>query len=387
MSAFDAYDDDGNLVGDDYGMLLLDDICELLFRYVAFPSTDAAVAVTLWIAHSYVAEQFYVTPRLILESAEPESGKTRVLELLALLCRNPKMTFNTTVAALYRRMQDDMLTVLLDEADAVFNAKAGPQAEDLRALINAGYKRGATVDRCVGDGAKMAVKEFSVFAPMAIAGLAGKVPYTVTSRGVQIMMRRRAPGESVDDYQEEDVLDVAAKLRHRLETWTESVSVDLRAARPKMPDGVRDRKAECWRALLAVADTAGGAWPEFGRAACEHFTLGGGAKDVSELSAGIRLLADIRTVWGSATSETSATPLISGVADVADVAATAALLRELWKLDESPWGEWYGKPLGDRQLAKLLKPYDIRPVVVRIGQATPRGYKLADFTDAWKRYL
>jgi hypothetical protein len=38
-------------------------------------------------------------------------------------------------------------------------------------------------------------------------------------------------------------------------------------------------------------------------------------------------------------------------------------------------------------LPRMLKPFGIRPHVIRIGSATPRGYLRTDFEDAWARYL
>ena len=186
------------------GAEALDQVAAFVRRFVVFPVDHAFVAVALWIAHTWAAERFYVTPRLILDSAEPGSGKTRVLELLSLLCRAPKLTISTTTAALYRRIAaaEVPLTVLMDEVDAIFGPRPTPQAEDLRALLNAGYKRGATVDRCVGEGKSLKVAEFKVFAPVALAGLAGRMPPTITTRAVVIHMRRRAPGERVDPFRE-----------------------------------------------------------------------------------------------------------------------------------------------------------------------------------------
>ena len=51
-------------------------------RYVAFPSTAAADAFTLWVAHTWAIDAFDVTPRLALLSAEKQSGKTRAQEVL-----------------------------------------------------------------------------------------------------------------------------------------------------------------------------------------------------------------------------------------------------------------------------------------------------------------
>ena len=43
-------------------------------------------------------------------------------------------------------------------------------------------------------------------------------------------------------------------------------------------------------------------------------------------------------------------------------------------------------PLTSHSLARLLKPYGIRPRSIRIGPQTPKGYLCEDFSDAWGRY-
>jgi hypothetical protein len=252
------------------------------------------VVIVLWIAHTWVVSAFYVTPRLVLGSPEPGSGKTRVLEVLALLCPNAKLTISTTTAALYRRIakastDDDpaavsggelsfaelLPTILQDEADAVFGRTNNPQAEDLRALYNSGYRRGATVDRCEGDAKKMEVREFPVFAPVAFAGLAGKIPRTILDRSIVLHMRRRAPDEHLDEFRERDARADSYPLWQRLLEWAWNGATlnALRAMRAAMPEGVRDRPAEVWEALLTVADFVGGDWPQRARAACRHFVL------------------------------------------------------------------------------------------------------------------
>ena len=183
------------------GAAILDAVEKFFRRYVAFPTEHAFTAVTLWAAHTHApSKTFYVTPRLVLDSAEPGSGKTRVLELLALLVLRPEMTISATVAAIFRMLAEREYTLLFDEVDAIFNPKNGGNYEDLRALLNAGYKQGATIARCVGDAKQMKVQRFAVFAPVALAGLAGRMPATITTRAVTIHMRRRAPGEHVSPF-------------------------------------------------------------------------------------------------------------------------------------------------------------------------------------------
>jgi hypothetical protein len=370
------------------GGKLLDQVWEFLISYVAFPSIHTAVAVTLWAAHTHLAAQFESTPRLALLSPEKQCGKSRTLELLELLCAGAETLSDASPAYLYRRIgtgDAGPLTILLDECDAIWKRgrNADETAEALRSVINSGHRKSATVGRVEMNGQAARLTRFRVYAPAALAGI-GNLPDTITDRAVVIRMRRRAPDENVLPYRERITRPEGEELRGQLAGWTASVADKVGCPWPDMPDGISDRPADVWEPLLAVADLAGGAWPDMAREACVALVNGG--QDDSA-TAGIRLLGDIRACWASATTATSATPLISDVAEVEPVAATAALLRELHKLDESPWGDWYGRPLDDRQLAKLLRPYGIRPVVVRIGQSTPRGYKRADFAEAWKRYL
>jgi hypothetical protein len=355
------------------GAELLGDVERFAGQFLALPSEHCLVVVTLWAAHTWPLQAFYVTPRLVLDSPEPGTGKTRVLEVLALLCRGAKLTLSTTTPALYRRIAaagDRPPTILQDEADAIFGRTTTPQAEDLRALFNAGYKRGATVDRCEGDAKNMKVREFPVFAPVALAGLAGRMPATITDRSVTIHMRRRAPDEHVAEFRERDASAASAPLRRQLDAWAAANLDALTAARPVMPDGVRDRPAEVWEALLAVADLVGGDWPERARAACAHFVLD---RDPDELSLGTRLLRDVRTAFADR-----------------DRMSTADLLETLKSGEESEWCDLWGKPLDERRLAKELKRYGIRSKTIRIGAERAKGYQVDGddgLSQAWVRYL
>ncbi len=89
-----------------------------------------------------------------------------------------------------------------------------------------------------------------------------------------------------------------------------------------------------------------------------------------EPSLGIRLLADLRTIFGDD-----------------DALTSKVILAKLIAIEEAPWGDLKGKPLSERGLAQRLRQYDVRPKVIRIGDTTPRGYTAADLHDAWKRYL
>jgi hypothetical protein len=358
------------------GADVLDDLTAFYSHYMALPNKHCAPTMALWNTHTYMTEHADVTPRLVYQSPEPGSGKTRGLELLEVTARKPKLTMNTSVAALYRRIEqsgDQPITVLQDEFDAVWSRNAGPGAEDLRALFNSGYRRGATVDRCEGDAARMKVREFRVYAPVAMAGLTGRLPGTLETRSIIIDMQRRAPNERIGDFRPRQARAEIQAVVSNVEVWMQQVGPDFSTSLPTMPDGVTDRAAELWEVLLFIADQAGGRWPEVARAACEHFVLN---RTKDSPSIGIRLLADIRKVF---------------TAEKVDKMPTARLLDRLHKLDESEWKNFFGKELSDLDLSRKLKPYGATPHqlwITDIGKT--RGYSIdgtGGLGPAWERYL
>jgi hypothetical protein len=347
------------------GAKLLDTVHTFIKRFVAFPSSDCIDTVTLWAAHAHMVEHFHTTPRLAMLSPEPESGKTRVLEILDLLTPRPMLIFSPSVAAIFRKLAQEQITLLFDEVDTIFTKHGKDnQNEDLRALLNAGYRRGASIPRCVGGRHK--VEEFSVFAAVALAGI-GDLPDTIITRSIVIKMRRRAAREVIEQYRVRIHEPEGHALRDQLSDWAESVGSTVGEAWPALPEVITDRKAEAWEPLIAVADAAGGTWPDRARVAAVA-DVAATRERVPTL--GIRLLSDVREAFKES-----------------DVLATSDLLEILNNMDEAPWGNLRGKPLDSRGLAMRLKKYGVTPKSVRIGEATPKGYTRENLYDAWERYL
>ncbi len=349
---------------------LLADVTGFVRRYVV-QTNQQVVMVALWVLHSWVIEAFDVTPYLAVTSPAMRAGKSRLFEVLELLLRVPLRTANVSVAALFRIVDDTSagrVAILLDEADAVFRAKG--EHEDLRALLNAGYRRGAVVARCEGDGTKVRVVRYDAFGAKAIAAI-GSLPGTIMDRAIPIRMQRRARHEPLTKFRQRDAMREAAPIRVALEAWAIPEIIEhLREAQPETPAELNDRAADGWAPLLAIADLAGGEWPLLARQAA--VTLSGGQEEADD-SAAIRLLADIRDAY---------------VMHGENRLPTDVLLAALREAPESPWSEWRGdRPLSAVQLAKMLKPFGVRPKVIRRGAETVRGYLLEDFTDVFARYL
>lgn len=349
------------------GAQLLTHVAEFLARFVAYPSPHAHVAHVLWIAHTHAMDAWESTPRIAFLSPEPGSGKTRALEIAELLVPRPVEAINVTPAYLFRKVSDPdgAPTILFDEIDTLFGAKA-KEHEEIRGILNAGHRRGAMAGRCVIRGKTVETEELPAYCAVALAGL-GNLPDTILNRSVVVRMRRRAPQEVIEPYRRRVHGREGHALRDRLATWAATIGAHLAAARPEMPTGVEDRAADVWEALLAIADTAGGNWPDRGRAAAVAFVA---AARESSPSLGLRLLADLRIIFAGR-----------------EAMRTEDIISALLGLDESPWVDLRGHALDSRRLANFLRPYDIRPRAIRLGTATPRGYTRQDLHDAWVRYL
>ncbi len=350
------------------GHALLDDVHAFLGRFIAFPSEAASDAVALWVIHTHAVEAFESTPRLALLSPEKGSGKTRTLEVLALIVPTPLHAVNISAAALFRLVADKQPTLLLDEADSYLGNVIAKQHEDLRGLINAGHRRGATVYRGEVAGRTVKVVEFPAFAACALAGI-GDLPDTILDRSIIIAMKRRAPDEQIEPFRERLVRADAHELRDRIADWAAEHLETLRDAWPDMPDGIADRAADVWEGLIGIGDLAGGDWPERARAAAT--TINNSRLD-RDPSLGVQLLGDCRRIF---------------TAEDAERFSTERLLQGLIDLDESPWADLRGKPLDARGLARRLRKYDVRPGDHRFDDGTRKGYLREDFHDAWRRYL
>jgi hypothetical protein len=345
---------------------LLDELYTVLTDYVVFPTVEAAVAFTLWIAATHAQRAWEHATRFVVKSPIKRCGKTRAQECARELVHQPLSTTNISVAALVRSIdEDDPPTLVLDEADAIFgrSKKDRPEgAEDLRGIFNSGHSRGWPYIRW--DVASRRRDECPTFA-MALIGGIGDMPDTIEDRAVVVSMRRRARHERVKQFRRRRVVPKLHEVRGRLHSWVDAHLDELGNTVPDVP--VEDRAADVWEPLIAIADLAGGEWPSRARAACLAL-VGAGAPD--EATAGERLLADLYDIWS----------------EDEEHLATATILERLADVEEAPWGDWYGKPLTARGLARLLRPYGVRSRNIRIGPDTPKGYARADLLDAWTRY-
>ena len=341
---------------------LLDEIGATIKRFVIVPDSSVA-AITLWAVLTYCYDSFGVCPILTILSPEKQCGKTTLMEMLMVLVTRCLPTSNCTSAVIFRSVEAFRPTLLIDEADSFMNDQ-----DELRGILDSGHRKAfAFAIRTVGDEHKPA--KFSTWCPKAFAAI-GKLPDTLMDRSIVIHMRRKTAGESVERLRFERISDEMEPIRRKVARWVQDNHMTIALSDPVGPDSLDDRAQDNWRPLLSIAAAAGGRWPELARQSA--IKLSGRRAEVDE-SARTMLLVDIQAIFNC-----------HGV----DRIASDEIVADLVEREDRPWPEWKkGKPITTTQIARLLKPFDIKPKVLRLPSKQARGYELEDFNDAFSRYL
>ena len=268
---------------------LLDEVRMFVRRFVVLPTDGTGDLIALWVLHTHAIGAAWASPYLRVTSAAPDSGKTLLLEILAVVCRRGWHAVNPSSAVLYRKVDRDTPTLLLDEMDN-FPIE---DRRDALAILNTGYKRGATVDRCKENGD---LQSFVAYCPKAYAGLdVSSIVPALLSRSITIRMEKKISTERVDMWIAPLVEPEAIRLRERCEAWADQHTEALTEHQPDLL-GLINRAAEVWWALLAIAEVAGEDWHARAKAAVKEFTTGG--DDTDDVPAPVQLLLDIRDAFG-----------------------------------------------------------------------------------------
>ena len=182
------------------------------------------------------------------------------------------------------------------------------------------------------------------------------------------MLPKRAD-EEVSEFQHVDDAEFAV-LRRKFARLAADNAAALNGTKPTVPSGLNNRASMNWKLLLAIAELAGGDWPERARAASERLSRSG-----RQPSDGVKLLAAIKTMF---------------VESGKKVIASEAIVGELIKDATDIWIAYNrGGAITQHQVASLLSAYDITPITVHPSgrSSSSKGYKIDQFADAFARYL
>jgi hypothetical protein len=351
------------------GVGVVGELCDFLSSYIVLPQTLILV-IAAWVLAAWLADRWDRFPHLAITSPDRRCGKSRLLDLLRYVCPNAYSTSNISPAAVYRLVEKIQPTLLLDEAQSI-RRRFSEVSEVLRELLNAGIDREAKVIRVGGEG-NAEIQEFKIYSPKVVA-LIGELDGVLADRCLPIDMKRKTAADLVQPYRSRIVGPIGTKLHVKLKAWAEKHSAQV----AKVYDHLdvfpiqNDRMAELLlplQAVLMVADPK--SLPSL-----EEYALGLDANETDNVSPGVQLLAACRDIF-----DKSSKALKSGFI------STQALLLSLNLRDWEPWAHYSsGRELTPHALGDLLRSFGIH--AGRNRDQTARGYILADFEEAFVRYL
>jgi hypothetical protein len=317
--------------------------------------------VVLYVVLAHVYDSFDLVPMLVFASPVKRCGKTRLLSIVQNLVPRPLLITNITVAAVFRTISLFAPTLLVDEVDTFIKV-----SDELRGVLNSGHMRvTAYTVRLVGDDHEP--RKFRTWCPKILA-LIGRLPDTLDDRSVIVPMKRRIGSEQVERLRLTALPHELEPLLRQTARWARDHEAALRALDPPVPEELNDRAADNWRPLIAIADLAGGPWPQRARDAA--LALSGDPDTETDDSDRFMLLADLRELFM-----------------VVSERPTEHVLQGLNALVDRPWPQWNrGRPMTARQLASMLKPFGVKPRQLT-RPVNAKGYRVVDLRDAFARYL
>jgi Protein of unknown function (DUF3631) len=350
------------------GAALLTGLIGRIRRHVVCTAEQALTA-ALWTLQAWAhADAATYSPILLITSAEPNSGKTTLINVITFLVPRGLPCVGISEAGLFRSIGKWDPTIIVDEADTAL-----VENEPLRAILNSGWVRGQGTVRCIGDSKDPTY--FHTFCPKLLGMKGRSLPDTTMSRCIVVEMRRKKSEERAEHFKHIDD-DGLSELRRKCFRWAMDNGETLKAAESEMPSNFDNRLGDNWRLMFSIADLIGGEWQEKARQAAVIVSK---VIDSDDLSLGTQLLEDIRLIFSIREDYSTGAPVKYMTSE--DLATT------LNSMIERPWSEWRGGKFTPRALAKMLRVFNIYSGSIRTGAATQKGYQLAHFRDAFERYL
>ncbi|MDX1992562.1 MAG: hypothetical protein SF029_09235 [bacterium] len=220
-------------------------IHDLFRQYIDFRSDVESRILALWTIGTYFYTMFPAYPYLALNGPK-NSGKSTVLRVLQPLAFNMITTSDPTGPSMFRLIHHTSCTVGIDEAERYHNPKDSGM-QQIRQLLNSGYKQGMPAIRVTGDDLKP--QAFDVYSPKILAAIMG-LEDILASRCIAIPMRRttqKMPSFPPD-------FD-GAPLRHQLYTLALTHFQAVYTNYFERPDlhKLHNRSGELWSPLVALA--------------------------------------------------------------------------------------------------------------------------------------
>jgi hypothetical protein len=224
---------------------------ERLFKLVDYWTVTKDVrekhVISMWTLGTYFYLVWPAYPRLNLHG-DTTTGKSKILETIALLAFNGLLLVNPSVAGLFRLIDVLRPTLCLDEIEHLDS----DDAKSMLSILNSGYKAGYSMDRMerTADGG-FEPRPFQVYAPIAFAGTKGLNPI-LTTRCITITTIKSTNKEAINrpsPKESADFIDARAKCYALFLLRLD----DVLSSTYTPPEELSSRRRELYSPLLVLA--------------------------------------------------------------------------------------------------------------------------------------
>lgn len=360
-------------------MNLIEKIESYVNSYLTFETEGMSLPIALWMIGTHCFQSFDAFAYVVITSKTKRSGKTRLSEIMSFASSNPMNFSAMTPSTLFRVINPDPKryysesnpfippTVVFDEAESLSSEAAGT----MRSVLNAGYRKGQTVPRTVGQD----VIQFKVYCPKIFI-LIGDVFDTLRDRSIVISMMR---GEAKRRFLYDDAQQEGAVLRAEIGTEVVKHSkMIVDAYKTNRAQFLSDRDEEIWAPLFAVC-----------RVLCPNRTreLQRIAVDLCAMKTADKSIYKNLELFESQSEQLefanrAAVDLLA-VINGDKAISSADAVEKMRDLDLSPWRTYRGKGIDQHSLADLIASIGIPAVNIRFGKGRAdskvlRGYRRLD---------
>lgn len=378
---------------------------ELLERWIGFLRrylvlSDAQYLVlALWAMHTWMYDSLSRTTPYLEITGVSGSGKTTVMEALALLSRGSLTlnTLRTLSMCRYITEHDARVTLFIDEAEKLSSASYGDQ----RSMLASGYRRGGVHLVTVGKG----TAQFEVWCPKAFTSTR-TMTHVLHNRCIPIWVELGSP-EARLGLEAERAEATAAELTEALkgvlpgivaprqnfdalralgvsaEQLTDRGGPAMRVQAVQASWLHNERDQEIWTPLITLAHTL----------RLRQNTIDALVAASVDLAAlrGVERRCDVRVADEDAAERSYARRLLADALTVAQEGESfipsGVLVDRLRLLPAAPWRVYQRSGLTEITLAQLLGAHGIQPVIGQIGKGRKdrrkvRGYRVRDLTAA-----
>lgn len=321
----------------------------------------------MYVPLTYVYDAFEFCGIISITSPVSGCGKTTNLDWFAKYCNNPCLSGNITASSLFRIVDAEKPTMLIDEFDSIYDE----MRREISNLLNNGYQKGRGIMRVeANDNGGREPKIFDAFGPKIVSGIGADIFSGATASR---SFHKRLTKRPLTEPRPPRVTKIdPTVMKRKLIRWANDNKATIEKKAQSglhIPEDLGDREADIWEPLFILSTLAGKVWEE--RMYKISVMLSNSAKDdttsIPEL-----ILSHCKDYLSDTKKERVSSVELVGYIN-----------------KQTDWKEYTNQSISAHKLASKLRDFGIFPETIHFPNHNKKlkGYYASSFEEAFRSYL